>query len=113
MGEIDEATLLREIEPLRQVLAAADRPAEALDVEEALGYLGRVGALWAESPRAQQREFVREVFERIVVQGREVAAITPREVYAPLFLLDRRQRFGDDGPDSCNMAPRAGFEPTT
>ena len=78
-----------------------------------MGYLRRVGELWAESPRAQQRAFVREVFERVVVKDREVTSITPREVYAPLFVLDRRERFGDDGSNSCNVAPRAGLEPTT
>ena len=40
-----------------------------LDVEEAMGYLRRMGELWSASPQAQQREFVREVFERIVVRG--------------------------------------------
>ena len=113
MGEVDEATLKREIEPLKQVLTMDDRPKEAFDVEEAVGYLRRVGELWSESPRAQQREFVREVFERIIVQGREVTALTPKLAYAPLFVLDRRERFGDMGRNSCHVAPRAGLEPTT
>ena len=113
MGEIDEETLRREIEPLKRELVAVEEPAKALDVEEAMGYLQRVGALWSASPRAQQREFVREVFERIVVKGREVTAITPKAVYVPLFVLDRRERFGDNGSISCKLAPRAGFEPTT
>ena len=65
---------------------------------------------WAESPRRQQREFVREVFERMVVEGPELASITPKPLYSPLFVLDRRERFGGD---FCSMAPRAGFEPTT
>ncbi len=113
LGEIDEETLKREIEPLKRVIALADEPTEALDVQGAMGYLRRVGELWSTSPRAQQREFVAEVFERIVVKGREVTTITPKAVYAPLFVLDRRERFGDSGSNSCNMAPRAGFEPTT
>ncbi|HLE03574.1 MAG TPA: recombinase family protein, partial [Anaerolineales bacterium] len=113
LGEIDEETLVREAAPLKASLAEVDEPREALDVEEAMGYLRRVGELWAESPRAQQRAFVREVFERVVVKDREVTSITPREVYAPLFVLDRRERFGDDGSNSCNVAPRAGLEPTT
>ena len=113
MGEIDEETLKREIEPLKRELDLVDETAEVLDVEDAMGYLRRVGELWSASPRAQQREFVREVFERVVVKGREVTAITPREVYAPLFVLDRRERFGDNGSNSCNVAPRAGLEPTT
>ena len=78
-----------------------------------MNYLRDVGRLWAESPRHLQRQFVREVFSRIVVEGAELAAITPRPLYAPLFVLDRRERFGQIGPDFCRMAPRAGFEPTT
>jgi hypothetical protein len=39
MGEIHEATLLREIELLKQVLATVEKRAEGVDVEEALGYL--------------------------------------------------------------------------
>ena len=32
---------------------------------------------------------------------------TPRTLYAPLFVIDRRERFGQVGPDFCSMAPRA------
>ncbi|HXG36455.1 MAG TPA: hypothetical protein VNL15_05755, partial [Dehalococcoidia bacterium] len=86
------------------------RPQEVLDVERAVNCLRDMGSLWAQSPRRQQREFVREVFERMVVEGPELASITPKPLYAPLFVLDRRERF--DG-DFCRMAPRAGFEPAT
>ncbi len=94
-------------------LLRTEQPAEPFDIEEAMGYLRRMGKLWRVSPRAQRREFVREVFQRIEVKGREVTVITPRSVYAPLFVLDRRERFGDNGSNSCKLAPRAGFEPTT
>jgi len=76
-------------------------------VERAVNYLRDVGRLWAGSPRGQKREFVREVFARIVVAGRELVSITPKPLYAPLFVLDRRKRFGGD---FCRMAPRAGIE---
>ena len=110
LDEIDEDRCRREAAPLKKRLAELERPPEVLDVERALTYLRDVGKLWAESPRALQRDFVREVFERIVVEGPEIAAITPRSLYAPLFVVDRRERFGGD---FCRMAPRAGFEPTT
>ena len=71
-----------------------------------------MGSLWAQSPRRLQKEFVREVFQRMAVEGPEVAAITPRAAYAPLFVLDRRERFGQTGPDFRRLAPRAGFGPT-
>jgi site-specific DNA recombinase len=110
LGEIDEERYSREAKPLRKRLAELERPREVLDVERAVAYLRDVGKLWAESPRTLQREFVGEVFQRIVVDGPEIATITPRDLYAPLFVLDRRERFGGD---FCRMAPRAGFEPTT
>ena len=36
----------------------------------------------------EKRRFVREVFERIVVSGEQVAEILPRAKYAPLFIAD-------------------------
>jgi len=75
-------------------------------------YLRRVGELWTASTRQLQREFVREVFQEIEVRGREIVTITPRPTYAPLFVLDRRERFGELGVDSCNVAPRAGVRGT-
>ena len=113
LGEIDEVRLRQETSPIKRSLAEMERPREVLDVEQAVNYLRDVGSLWAESPHDLQREFVREVFQRIVIEGREVVSITPRTLYAPLFVIDRRERFGQVGPDFCSMAPRAGFEPTT
>jgi len=70
LGEIDERTYRREAAPLRKRLAEMERPAEVLDVERAVYYLRDVGKLWVESPRGSQREFVREVFDRITLRGR-------------------------------------------
>lgn len=81
-----------------------ERPREILDVERAVAYLRDVDRLWAESPTLLQREFGREVFQRIVVEGPEIVAITPRPMYAPLLVMDRRERFGGD---FCRLAPRA------
>ena len=94
LGEIDEAEYRREAAPLRRDLAHMERPAEVLDVERALGSLRRAGALWRGSDRAEQREFVRTVFSRIIVHGDRVSAITPRTEYRELFILDRQERFG-------------------
>jgi site-specific DNA recombinase len=93
LGEIDEARLKAETAPLKRALAEMERPQEVLDVERAVNLLRNMGRLWAESPRHLQREFTREVFGRIVVEGPQVTAITPKPAYAPLFLLDRRERF--------------------
>jgi len=96
LREIHEERLRREITPLKWRLADVDRPHKVLNVERAAGYLLNVARLWAESRREVQREFVKEVFARVVVEDQQLAAITPREVYAPLFGLDRQERFGGE-----------------
>jgi site-specific DNA recombinase len=73
LGEIDEDRLKQETAPLKRALGELERPQEVLDVERAVNYLRDVGCLWAESPRHLQRQFVREVFSRIVVEGPQVA----------------------------------------
>jgi site-specific DNA recombinase len=110
LGEIDEGRYRQETAPIKRRLAELERPQEVLDVEQAVKYLRDVGSLWAQSSRNLKREFIREVFAQIVVEGPELASITPKPLYAPLFALDRRERFGGD---FCRLAPRAGFEPTT
>ncbi len=79
-----------------QVAAEVERPQEVLDVERAVNYLRDVGSLWAESPRGVRREFVREVFSRIVVRGSQVESITPKATYEALFVLDRCERFNGE-----------------
>lgn len=113
LGEISEDRYLREAERLKELLQQAEKDPRQLDLECAADYLRNVGDLWQQSPRQLQRDFVREIFQTIVVERDEVSAITPRLPYVPLFVVDRRERFGQTGPDFCSMAPRAGFEPTT
>lgn len=96
LGEIDESRYRREATPLRRRLAELQRPQEALDTEKAVQYLRDVGGLWASSARPIQREFVREVFERMEVKGPQLASITPKADYAPLFVLDRAERFNGE-----------------
>ena len=96
MDEIDEARYRRETSHLRRRQGEIEPPQEVLDVEEAVHLLRDVGALWAEGPRKQQRDFVQEVFERIVVTGPQLSAITPKPAYAPLFAIDRNERFAGD-----------------
>ena len=110
LGEIDEGRYRQETAPIKRRLAELERPQEVLDIEQAVKYLRDLGSLWAQSPRNLKREFIREVFAQVVVKGPELASITPKPLYAPLFALDRRERFGGD---FCRLAPRAGLEPTT
>ncbi|MEX1252852.1 MAG: hypothetical protein WEE64_00785 [Dehalococcoidia bacterium] len=110
LDEIEEPRYLNEVKPLRARLGALQEPRDLLDLDRVVEYLHDVGSLWLDSPRGLQREFVREVFQRIVVDGKEVVTITPKASYAPLFVVDRHERFGGD---FCRLAPRAGLEPTT
>ena len=66
------------------------------EIEQAVRYLRDLGRLWKDSPRVDQRAFVKEVFVTVVVDGAQVAEVTPAPKYEPLFVLDRRQRFGGD-----------------
>ena len=95
MGEIDEERYRQETRSIRRRLAEIDQPRQVLDVEQAVHYLRDVGKLWSESSKLQ-REFVREIFARIVVEDHYVASITPKPAYAPMFVLDRRERFGGE-----------------
>ena len=98
MGEIDEGRYRSETAPLKRQLAELEqRPSEVLDIERALVHLRDVGALWAESPRQEQRDFMLEVFEQVVVTGPQLSSITPKAPYAPLFVVDRQERFAGEG----------------
>ncbi len=110
LGDIDEQHYQKEAAPLRDRLAELERPAQTLDVEQALLYLRDVGALWADSSHQVQRKFVREVFREIVVNGKEITSIAPKPLYAPLFVIDRQERY--DG-EFCSLAPRARLELAT
>ena len=110
LDEIGEERYHAEVRPLKQQLDEVQQPTEVLDIERAVLYLRDVGALWAESPREQQREFVGQVFTSLEVKGDELVSITPAAQYAPLFVVDRHDRFAGD---FCSLAPRAGLEPAT
>ncbi len=90
LEEIDEERLRREMSLLRDQLATV----EDLDIERATAYLQNAGGLWTESSAPLKREFVTEVFDGLEVQGPIIKAITPKPAYAPLFVVDRRIRFG-------------------
>lgn len=97
-GDIDEARYRRETAELQRELSRLRNAADTFDPEKAMYYLRNGGALWAatEQDRQAQREFVRTVFDRIVVQGENLTELRPKAAYAPLFMLDRRERFAGD-----------------
>lgn len=107
-GDIEEAEYSRTVMPMKARIDELQRGVIPLDVEAALRYLSEVGGLWRMSDQPKQREFVNQVFERIVIEDHQVKEITPRSVYAPMFVLDRAARF--EGALGCIVAPRAGVE---
>lgn len=62
--------------------------------------------------RSIRGEGYNSVGKRIEIARREgeETAITPNPTYAPLFVLDRRERFGGE---FCSLAPGTGLEPVT
>jgi hypothetical protein len=102
LSQIDEATLKTETAPLKIRIASLDRP-PVVDVTKAVAILKDVGRLWSEGSFPQKRDFVQEVFSRVVVDGPEISEIRPQANYAPLFVVDRDDRW-------CRLAPRASVQ---
>lgn len=95
-GDIDEDRYKQEVRLLQAELGVAVKPASTIEAECVAGYLSDAGGLFTQSPAAEQRRFVREVFERIVVLGEQVAEIVPRARYTDLSIADRKRRFNVD-----------------
>ncbi len=95
-GEIDEERYRLETRPLQAALGAEVQPASVIDAKRVTSYLQAAGKLFSQSEPLEQRRFVREVFERIVVSGEQVAEISPRAPYTALFAADRNRRFNGD-----------------
>ncbi len=102
-GDVDEVRYRREVAPLRAQLDRSRRPAVTLDVEWARSRLQQVGSMFTTKPEDEQRRFVHEVFSRLVVHQGELTCIEPKAAYVPLFVVDRRLRFGQQGPEDPNM----------
>ena len=94
LGEIDEGRLKRETASLNKRLSEVDRPREVLDVEIALGFLRALGSAWKLADTGLKRKWVQAFYARVVVDGPQVVAVQPKSLYAPLFILDRQERFG-------------------
>jgi hypothetical protein len=95
-GAIYEDRYQLETRPLQAALGAGAKPASVIDAQRVASYLQAAWWLFSQSPQTEQRRFVREVFERIVVSGERIAEILPRAQYTALFLADRKRRFTGD-----------------
>ena len=95
LGEIDEDEMKAGIAPLKQELAAADQPQEAFDVEIALECARDLGESWRlAKDKGLSGGWLDTLIQRLVVDGQQVASITPTAAGAALFVADRGERFG-------------------
>ena len=95
-GDIDETRYKREAAPHRRRLENLEKQTGPQEVEEAMRYIRSMGSLFSASERGIQREFIREVFDEIFVEGPQIISITLKPGYAPFFEIDRAERFGSD-----------------
>ncbi len=94
LGEIDEIEMKQNIAPLRKELAA-DQPREAFDVEVALECARNLGESWRlAKDKGLSPGWLDNLVQRLVVDGPQVASITPTAEGAALFVADREERFG-------------------
>lgn len=75
------------MEALRLALEAQRQPLQTPNLDSAAQLLRDLLALWTHPgvSDAQRRELVREVFQEVRLNGREITAVMPRPTYAPLF----------------------------
>jgi hypothetical protein len=102
---------------LRQWKVELQKLAEPLRLPEmnwARQRMRDIGSMLAGRPSDEQRRFVHEVFERLVVHEGVLWSLTPKAAFVPLFVVDRRARFGQRGPDYprvCVSVPPRGVRP--
>ena len=94
VGEIDAAELRRRMQRLEARFGQASDV--LVDTEQALALLRDMPRIWETTDDTGRRAIAVEVFERLRVRGRWVAALTPQAAYAPLFVHDRHARFGGE-----------------
>ena len=94
--EIDDARYEREIEPLKRALSELETGPSEIKVEELASYLRTFGELFERTNPGEQRRFVTEVFDQLVVDGDQLLELRPKSKYAELFIADRHERFGGE-----------------
>jgi hypothetical protein len=94
-GHLSEDDYKAQERAIRLELARLRPPAEWLDMERVVYYLGHIDELYAKaSPHLRQR-FLGEVLEQVRVRDREVVGLAPQIAYLPFFALDRLEREKD------------------
>ena len=64
-----------------------------MDIPEFASFLQSFGGLFERTSPVEQRRFITEVFNRLVVDGEQLLELQPKPKYAGLFVADRRERF--------------------
>ena len=90
---LDWEEFRQEAEPLRRQIRALERPAVELDFEQAAALIRDQGAVWHELSAQEQRAYVVEVFEEIIVDGAHLTSLRVKPNFEPLFVADRVARF--------------------
>ena len=112
MGDVEELAYRREVQPLRQRLALLNAESTgSIDLRWATRRLQDIGSVYSANTLEPRRLFVHEVFARMTVKDGQLACVTPRPVFSPLFIVDRRLRFGQPGPDFPRAAPLGVLNP--
>ena len=111
-GAISDEEFQREFQQLerqRKVLVMQQHPAQTPNLDRAAELLRDLPALWLHPgvTDTERREFTSEVFEEIRLEGRRLAAVTPRPTYAPLFA------YAMAAGKVMGLVGARGFEPLT
>ncbi len=107
LGDLDEVSYRRQRDELRRRLALI-QPTPVIDPQWAVERLHNVGLLWLDVSVEERREVAQELFLRLEITKGALTSITPRPEYAPFFIIDRKARFGQPGPDYPPALPRQG-----
>ena len=113
-ARLTESEYWRETLPLEQELQKLAEPLRLPEMNWARQRMRDIGSMLAGRPSDEQRRFVHEVFERLVVHEGVLWSLTPKAAFVPLFVVDRRARFGQRGPDYprvCVSVPPRGVRP--
>ena len=114
-GDLSDQEYRRERDPLIRQLELADRPqvpTEMPNLERAASLLKDLPTLWQHSgvTHEQRESLVREVFQRITIEGKEFVSIEPKSAYVPLFAsIVADQEFGYRGPEPPPAPPQNGL----
>ena len=107
LGDVERSQYVVERERLKRDLALLDMRAQgqASHLDGLAELLANVSTAWGAALPEQRNRLARLLFEEVVINDEQVAAVKPRPELAGFFLLDCQQRAGlshaccTSGPD--------------